>query len=81
MTQCKYWHYFNSRSAPTAFMIKSLVSHFEELGSMTDHHGRGAHQNICTEDSVETVRQCCRRSICLNLPSFQPIGHLQNDFE
>ncbi|GFY38466.1 hypothetical protein TNIN_291431 [Trichonephila inaurata madagascariensis] len=36
MTQCKYRQYFNSRSAPTAFMIRSLVGRFEELGSAAD---------------------------------------------
>ncbi|GFX68562.1 hypothetical protein TNCV_1799751 [Trichonephila clavipes] len=46
-----------SRSASTAFMIRSLVGHFEELGSVADRPGRDAHQNIRTEDTVETVRQ------------------------
>ncbi|GFS99499.1 hypothetical protein TNCV_4534661 [Trichonephila clavipes] len=57
MTQCKYRQYFNSRSAPKAFMIRSLVSRFEELGSVADRPGRGANRNIRTEDNVETVRQ------------------------
>ncbi|GFT52902.1 hypothetical protein TNCV_1460101 [Trichonephila clavipes] len=57
MTQRKYRQYFNSRSAPTTFMIRSLVGRFEELASVVDHPGRGAHRNICTEGNMETVRQ------------------------
>nr|CAH7741542.1 unnamed protein product [Callosobruchus chinensis] len=57
MTQLKYRQYFNSISAPTAFMIKSLVGRFDELGSMADCPGRGVHRNIRTEGNVETVRQ------------------------
>ncbi|GFY75630.1 hypothetical protein TNIN_140681 [Trichonephila inaurata madagascariensis] len=44
-------------SASTAFMIRSLVGHFEELGSVADRPGKDAYQNIRTEDNVETVRQ------------------------
>ncbi|GFX28508.1 hypothetical protein TNCV_1153171 [Trichonephila clavipes] len=57
MTRLKYRQYFNSRSAPTAFMIRSLVGHFEELGSVAVHPGRGANRSICNEDNGETVRQ------------------------
>ncbi|GFY75311.1 putative transposase [Trichonephila inaurata madagascariensis] len=57
MTQCKHRQHFNSRSAPTAFMIWSMVDRFEELGSVTDRPGRGVHQNIRTEDNVKTVWQ------------------------
>ncbi|GFY72675.1 hypothetical protein TNIN_174491 [Trichonephila inaurata madagascariensis] len=57
MTQLKYRQYFNLRSASPAFMIRSLVYRFEELGSVADHPGRGAHRNIRTEDNVETVWQ------------------------
>lgn len=57
LTQRKYRQHFNTRSAPTAFMIRSLVGRFEELGSVADRPGRGAHRNIRTEDNVETVRQ------------------------
>ncbi|GFU61505.1 hypothetical protein TNCV_2288001 [Trichonephila clavipes] len=57
MTQRKYRQYFNSRSAPPAFMIRSLVDRFEELGSVANRPGRGAHRNIRTEDNVETVWQ------------------------
>ncbi|GFR10907.1 hypothetical protein TNCT_448931, partial [Trichonephila clavata] len=52
MTRCKYRQYFHLRSAPTAFMIRSLVSRFEELSSVAYHPGRGAHRNIYSEDSV-----------------------------
>ncbi|GFV94077.1 hypothetical protein TNCV_2957391 [Trichonephila clavipes] len=38
-------------------MISSLAGCFEELGSVADRPGRGAHRNICTEDNVETVWQ------------------------
>ncbi|GFQ83853.1 hypothetical protein TNCT_635561 [Trichonephila clavata] len=55
-TQRKYRQYFNSRSAPTAFVIRSLVGRFEELGSVADETGRDVHRNIRTEDNVETVR-------------------------
>ncbi|GFY77770.1 hypothetical protein TNIN_379381 [Trichonephila inaurata madagascariensis] len=37
-------------------MIRILVGRFEKLGSVANHPGRGVHQNIHTEDSVETVR-------------------------
>ncbi|GFY28551.1 putative transposase [Trichonephila clavipes] len=57
MTQRKYRQYFNSRSASTAFMIRSLVCRFDELGSVLYRPGRGDHRNIRTEDNVETVRQ------------------------
>ncbi|GFY65905.1 hypothetical protein TNIN_119101 [Trichonephila inaurata madagascariensis] len=36
-------------------MIRSFVVCFEELGSVADRPGRGAHQNICTEDNGETA--------------------------
>ncbi|GFY52592.1 hypothetical protein TNIN_185521 [Trichonephila inaurata madagascariensis] len=61
MTQRKYRQYFNSRSTPTAFMIRSLIDRFEELGSVADRPGRGAHRNIRTEDNVETVQQISSR--------------------
>ncbi|GFS66588.1 hypothetical protein TNIN_258761 [Trichonephila inaurata madagascariensis] len=57
MKQRKYWQYFNSRSAPTAFMIRSSIGRFEELGSEAGRPGKSAHRNIHIEDSVETVRQ------------------------
>ncbi|GFY77686.1 hypothetical protein TNIN_127431 [Trichonephila inaurata madagascariensis] len=38
-------------------MIRSLVGRFEELGSLADYPGRGAHRNFRTEDNVENVRQ------------------------
>ncbi|GFV54696.1 hypothetical protein TNCV_3844151 [Trichonephila clavipes] len=56
MTQHKYRQYFNSRSTPTAFIIRSLVGCFEELGSVAYRPGRGAHRNFRIEDNVETVR-------------------------
>ncbi|GFV61132.1 hypothetical protein TNCV_2100071 [Trichonephila clavipes] len=61
MIQRKYRQYFNSGSAPTVFMIRSLVGCLEELGSMADRPGRGAHRNIRTEDNVETVWQISSR--------------------
>ncbi|GFR16847.1 hypothetical protein TNCT_664911 [Trichonephila clavata] len=57
MTQGKYRQYFNSRSDSTAFMVRSLVCRFEELGSVADRPGKGDQRNIRTEDNVET---CCR---------------------
>ncbi|GFV30361.1 hypothetical protein TNCV_98361 [Trichonephila clavipes] len=53
----KYRQYLNSRTASTAFMIRSLVGHFKELGSVADCPGRGAYRNILTEEIVETVLQ------------------------
>ncbi|GFR27379.1 hypothetical protein TNCT_180401 [Trichonephila clavata] len=38
-------------------MIRSLVGRFEELSSVAYRPGRGAHRNIYSEDSVETVQQ------------------------
>ncbi|GFY71418.1 hypothetical protein TNIN_468361 [Trichonephila inaurata madagascariensis] len=61
MTERKFRQYFNSISAPTAFMIRSLVGRFEELGSVADRPGRGAHRSIRTVDNVETVRQISSR--------------------
>ncbi|GFV22359.1 hypothetical protein TNCV_3924191 [Trichonephila clavipes] len=61
MTQRKHWQYFNSRSATTAFMIRSLIGRFEELSSVADRPGRGGHRNIRTEDNVETVGQIFSR--------------------
>ncbi|GFY44991.1 hypothetical protein TNIN_62891 [Trichonephila inaurata madagascariensis] len=46
-------------------MIRSFVCRFEEQGSVVDHPGRGAHQNIRTGDNVETMLQ----SVASN-PSF-----------
>ncbi|GFY43554.1 hypothetical protein TNIN_422801 [Trichonephila inaurata madagascariensis] len=57
MTKCKYRKNFNSRSAQLAFMIRSLVGNFEDLGSVAHRPGRGTNQNIRTEVNVETVQQ------------------------
>lgn len=57
LTQRNYRRFFNVRSAPTSSMITSLVRRFEELGSVADRPGRGAHRNIRTEDNVEAVQQ------------------------
>ncbi|GFY45315.1 hypothetical protein TNIN_162031 [Trichonephila inaurata madagascariensis] len=61
MSQRKYRQYFNSRLAPTDFLLRSLVGRFEELSSVVDRPGRGAHRNIRIEDNVETVRQISSR--------------------
>ncbi|GFY10846.1 hypothetical protein TNCV_1123681 [Trichonephila clavipes] len=80
MTQRKYRQYFNLRSAPTAFMILSLIGRFEELGSVADRPGRGAHRNIRTEDNMETVLYSVVDDPSVStLRYFQPIGHFQND--
>ncbi|GFW68904.1 hypothetical protein TNCV_2918031 [Trichonephila clavipes] len=57
MKQRKYRQYFNSRLAPTALMIRSLVGRFEVLGLEAGRPGKGAHRNIRIEDNVETVPQ------------------------
>ncbi|CAK1592413.1 unnamed protein product [Parnassius mnemosyne] len=60
LTQRNYRRFFNVRSAPTSSMIASLVRRFEELGSVADRPGRGAHRNIRTVDNVEAIQQCCK---------------------
>ncbi|GFY52991.1 hypothetical protein TNIN_200381 [Trichonephila inaurata madagascariensis] len=69
MTKLKYRQYLNLRSAPTAFIIRSLVGRFKELGSVVDSPGRGAHQNIRTEDNVETVLQIINQSQLIVVPA------------
>ncbi|GFS61662.1 hypothetical protein TNIN_273341 [Trichonephila inaurata madagascariensis] len=56
-------------SSPTAFTIRSLVGRFEELGSLADRPGRGAHPDIRTEDNVESVRQMIRLSQLAIVPA------------
>lgn len=41
--QRKYCQYFNSRPAPTAFIIRNLFGRFKKRGSGIDRPGRGAY--------------------------------------
>ncbi|GFX75196.1 transposable element Tcb2 transposase [Trichonephila clavipes] len=59
MTHRKHRQYFNSKSAPTAFMIRSFVGRFDELGSVANRPGRSAHRRQhgnCAEDFFSRMR-------------------------
>ncbi|GFY71417.1 hypothetical protein TNIN_468351 [Trichonephila inaurata madagascariensis] len=61
MTERKFRQYFNSISAPTAFMIRSLVGRFEELGSVAKPSWKRCPSKYSHMNNVETVRQISSR--------------------
>ena len=37
LTQQKYREHFNVRTSPSLSMIRNLISHFEEMGTVANH--------------------------------------------
>ena len=56
-TQRKYRQHFNTAAAPSVNMIRSLMTRFENWGSVGDELRRNVTRPVRTEQAVDAVRE------------------------